>query len=120
MAFLQIATMPVDVQVTGADERTRQDRRASTEGTPVYGGGIRRQGLARKREWTFALAPLARSDYDALITLAYGAAYRHCTGDALPAGGVDCVVTIEQAAYVPDESDALDFKMIAQITLRER
>jgi hypothetical protein len=121
MAFLQIGALaPFDVQTQGAAERTRADRRASTEGSPTYGGGLRRQGLGRKREWPFTSAPLTRATYDLLVTACYGSAYQHCTGDALPAGGVDCIVTIDDAVYVDDTSDALGFKMVAQLTLREK
>jgi hypothetical protein len=121
MPFLQIGAVSVfDIQTSGASERTRQDRRAATEGISTYSGALRRQGLPRKREWTFVSAPLAETDAAALLTAAYGSASLHCTGDALPAGGVDCLVTIDELSYVDDEGDALGFKRIAQITLRER
>lgn len=119
MAFLTIAGTTYEVQTTGASERTRADRRAQTEGVATYAGVLRRQGVTRKREWVFTTAPLTQSEFAALVVQAYGAAFRSCAGDAMPAA-IDCLITLEDGAYVEDTSDALGFKRIAQLTLRER
>jgi len=122
MPFLQIGTFVYDVQTSGANEQTRSDRRGPTEGTPTYGGSIRRQGLARKREWSFTFAPMSMADFRTLRDQCYNFPYRTCSGDALDELGatIDCVVTIDSAAYVEDENDALQFKRVPQVTLRER
>lgn len=126
MPFLQIGTggtaFVYDVQTSGANEQTRSDRRAPTEGTPTYAGGIRRQGAARKREWSFTYAPMSMADYRTLRDKCYNAAYQPCSGDALDETGavINCVITIDAAPYVEDEYDALHFKRVPQVTLRER
>jgi hypothetical protein len=120
MAMVTIDGFSPDIQTQGASEHTRSDQRARTEGIPTYNGGLRRQGVARKREWQFTTVPLAQSDFATLITKAYGAPFRSCTGDALGGVATDCVITVDEGAYVEDTSEAVGFKRVATITLREK
>jgi hypothetical protein len=96
MAFLTIGGVSVEVRTDGASEAEP----AYIGGdSPAFAGSLRSTRRALRRAWTFTTPPLDATTLDALRDAIGLGAGVLCTGDAMPAGGVVCLVRATGFGY---------------------
>lgn len=116
MAFLIIGGVTYDVLTQGA---VRNAGVIVGESSRSFAGNLLSTRRTTKRQWTFTLGPLSNAQVDALDTATASGAFLTITGDAMPAGGVSCEVTLGDASYVQDTAQAVGFRRFVTVTLAE-
>ncbi len=112
MAYLQVAGITVSI---GRGGQSRQTRLSIGARSRAFAGNLRSSVRATKREWSFQTNPLTVATYDTLVA-AIGVVT--VAGDAI-GSTITADVEITDATDIEDDADALTFKRVATLQIRE-
>jgi hypothetical protein len=116
MAFLTIAA--VDYDVIGEGANRLQDIDVGNRNSRAFAGNLRVSVRAVKRQWEFALAPMAPAAVTTLRTnIALGAIVA-CSGTLL-GGAVNCQVTITGEEFIQDGSNLASYQSLLRVHVEE-
>jgi hypothetical protein len=115
MAFLSIAGVSYDVQVTDAGERSPRFVGALVT---TFNGGLRSSRRARKRTWGFTLAPMDVATSETLVT-AVAVAPVAVTGDAINGAAITAIVEVTAMPFLANLDATHSHLRVPQITVSE-